>query len=370
MKYFFTAILVIHGLIHLMGTTKAFGFAEMPNLTQPISRAMGVLWLLAATLCLTTALMLFVSPKWWWMAVAAVAASQAVILSSWSDAKYGTVANLIVLLGAGFGYLSQSPASYRIQYAREVAPRLSPTPPARLLSESDLSHLPTSVQRYLRRSGAVGRPQVANFRARIHGRIRSGPEAQWMAFTGEQHNFFDPPARLFLIHASQYGLPAEVFHRFAGPSATMRVKVASLITLVDAKGPEMDEAETVTLFNDMCIFAPATLVLPGIAWRELDAHHVEASFTHESRTVQATLTFNDRDELIDFVSGNRWAAAADAKSFRQMRWSTPLSSYQAFGAHWLMRQGKGIWHAPEGDYVYLEIALDAVEFNVAGTPDQ
>jgi hypothetical protein len=36
----------------------------------------------------------------------AVALSQAAILSSWSDAKYGTVANVAVLVGAVFGYLS------------------------------------------------------------------------------------------------------------------------------------------------------------------------------------------------------------------------------------------------------------------------
>ena len=33
----------------------------------------------------------------------------------------------------------------------------------------------------------------------------------------------------------------------------------------------MDLAETVTLFNDMCLFAPAALVGAPVRWTEIDA---------------------------------------------------------------------------------------------------
>ena len=52
-------------------------------------------------------------------------------------------------------------------------------------------------------------------------------------------------------------------------AATMRVKVASALTIVDAKGTEMDEAETVTLFNDLCVFAPGALIDRRIQWQEV-----------------------------------------------------------------------------------------------------
>jgi len=38
MRWFFSSIIAIHGLIHLMGPAKAFGYAELPQITQPISR--------------------------------------------------------------------------------------------------------------------------------------------------------------------------------------------------------------------------------------------------------------------------------------------------------------------------------------------
>jgi hypothetical protein len=36
------AVLVVHGLLHIMGFAKAFGLAELPPLTVPIARPTGV----------------------------------------------------------------------------------------------------------------------------------------------------------------------------------------------------------------------------------------------------------------------------------------------------------------------------------------
>ncbi|MEP7346580.1 MAG: DUF6544 family protein, partial [Gemmatimonadaceae bacterium] len=174
---------------------------------------------------------------------------------------------------------------------------------------------------------------------------------------------YDQPARLFLMDASMFGIPVQAFHRFIGPSATMRVKVASLVTMVDAKGPEMDEAETVTLFNDLCVFAPGALIDRRIRWEVIDSLTVSASFTNLTHTARAVLSFNERGELTDFVADGRAAASADGKTFTKMRWSTPLTDYRDFGLYRLMSHGEGIWHAPAGEYSYLRLDLDAIEYN-------
>jgi hypothetical protein len=238
-----------------------------------------------------------------------------------------------------FGWLSKTGTGYRAQYDHDVAQHLVRCTDARLLVEADLAPLPPPVQRYIRLNGAVGQPRVQNFRARFHGQIRSGPKARWMSFTGEQHNFYNAasgPSRFFLMDASMFGLPFRVYHRYLDAHATMRVKAASLLTMVDAKGPEMDAAETVTVFNDLCVFA--------------------------------LLSFNARGELIDFVSDDRAVVSSKGQAFTKMRWSTPLSDYRAFGAHRLMARGQGVWHAPKGEYAYLRLDLDAIDYNVSNLP--
>ena len=102
-RWIVVAVLVGHGLIHFLGVAKGFGWAEVPALKQPIGARGGVLWLLAATLVLASAVFIAVgAPTWWWVvAVCAAAVSQVAIATSWSDAKAGTVVNVLLVLAAG-----------------------------------------------------------------------------------------------------------------------------------------------------------------------------------------------------------------------------------------------------------------------------
>jgi hypothetical protein len=119
MRWLVAAILVLHGLIHLIGFAKAFGLATLPQLTQPISRGLGVLWLLAALLVTLAAAMLAASTQGWWVVGAlALVLSQAVIASAWRDAWAGTIANLLLLLVVTYGWFTEGPRSLRAYFQR------------------------------------------------------------------------------------------------------------------------------------------------------------------------------------------------------------------------------------------------------------
>lgn len=364
MRGAFAFIVVVHALIHLLGFAKAFGLAEAAQLHQHISRPLGVLWLLAAVLFAASAILLFAAPPWWWVPAApALVLSQAVIVASWGDARFGTVANVIVLVPVAISLLSLGPSSFRSIFRREAASGLRRGAASSPVTEADLAHLPAPVQSYLRYSGAVGRPRVHNFRARFRGEIRSKPDGGWMAFTAEQHSFYDPPARLFLIQSSLFGIPFDALHRYVGPAATMRVEVASLLTVVDAQGPEMNRSETVTLFNDMCLLAPATLIDRGIRWEEADPLTAKATFTNAGNTISAVLSFDREGALTSFVSDDRFQTA-DGKTYRSFRWSTPVRDYRDFDGRKLATRGEASWRMPEGELVYGRFELVELEYNL------
>jgi hypothetical protein len=359
-------IAVLHGFIHLMGAAKAFGWADVAQLTAPIGLALGAAWLAGAVLLIVAGVVIAADVRWWWV-VAGVAAvlSQAVIVTSWGDAKAGTIANLVLLAAAGYGFLSQGPTSFRAEYRRRVRAALIEPAVGTVVTEADLLHLPMPVAGYVRQAGTVGQPRVVNFRARIHGRIRGGADKRWMTFIGEQVNTYGrEPSRLFFMDATMFGLPVDVLHVFVGPAATMRVKACSLIPMVNAAGPDMDRAETVTMFNDLCVLAPAALVDANVVWQPVDDHHVRGVFTNHAHTVTAELTFNDDHELINFVSDDRFSASPDGKAFVAQRWSTPITDYRSFDSRRLAVNGEGRWQTPDGEYVYIEFSVDEIAYNV------
>jgi hypothetical protein len=365
MRWFFFTLIAVHGVIHFLGFTKAFGFYDPPQLTQTISKPWGIAWLVAGATLLVTGVLFAASWRAWWVVgFGAVVLSQVVIVSSWADAKFGTIANLLILAGVLYGVASEGPASFLAHYRRAVNERLrQPPSPPPVVTERELAALPEPVERYLRQAGVVGQPQVHHFKAIWRGRIRSGPDDPWMAFAAEQYNFPAEPARVFLMRARRGGLPVDVYHAFYGGSASMRVRLLSLVPMVDARGPEMDRSETVTLFNDICLLAPAVLVDPAIRWDLIDERSAQAHYTAGSNTISAVLSFNEAGELVDFVSDDRLAASTDGKQFVRQRWSTPVREYRRFGPFRVFTRGEGRWHPPAGDYAYLEIELLGLEVN-------
>jgi hypothetical protein len=107
MHWALSFVITVHGLIHLMGVAKAFGYAELSQLTQPISRGIGVIWLLAALLMVAIAVFMTAWPRGF-LIVGAVALvlSQVAIARVWRDAWAGSVANLILLVALAHAWLA------------------------------------------------------------------------------------------------------------------------------------------------------------------------------------------------------------------------------------------------------------------------
>lgn len=366
----FVVFLCAHGLVHLLGFMKAFGYAALPGLTVPISPIMGCVWLAAGGACVAAAVAVVAWPRGWWiLGVLALVLSMSAVVSSWADARAGAAANAVVLVGVAFGVLAYGPTSLRAAYERDVAATqpVATEAPA-LIAESDLAPLPPVVQRYLRGAGVVGQPRVRDVAVRMHGRIRGAPDAPWMSFTSEQCNTFgDRPTRLFYMTATRAMLPIQGYHRFVGSPASMRVKAAALVPVLDESGDAMTQSETVTLFNDLVLMAPAALVDAPVTWQPEvtsgDRVTVRGRFAHLDRAVDAVVVFALDGRLIDFVSDDRYQASADGTTMTRQRWSTPMAEVRSFGQIRLAASGQARWHDERGSWAYLQLTIDDIRYN-------
>lgn len=275
-----------------------------------------------------------------------------------------------VLLAAALALASYGPWSPRAAFRRDAAAALAAMPargPGTPVTEADLAALPEPVRRWLRRAGVVGRPPIRALTARFRGQLRGGPEEPWMAIEADEVATFDPPARLFLIRASRGGVPFVAYHRYVGPAATFQVRIASAFTVVDARGPEMDRSETVTLLNDLCLLAPSTLPGlsrgpgPALRWEAVDARTARVAFGNAGHEVRAELRFDEAGDLADFVSDDRSRASPDGTAFERLRWSTPVRGWRAFGPWRLPALADARWHPPAGPYQYARFELVALQ---------
>ena len=123
----------------------------------------------------------------------------------------------------------------------------------------------------------------------------------------------------------------------------------------------MDQGETVTVFNDMCCMAPGSLISKNITWEPVDELTVNARFTNGKISITATLFFNDKGELINWLSNDRYAV--EGKEYRSYPWYTPISAYREINGHYLPAKAELIYKRPDGDFCYGEFALEEIEYN-------
>lgn len=239
-----------------------------------------------------------------------------------------------------------------------------PLQPPQPLENADLARLPDPVQRFIRRSGAVGTPKPQNTRVEFDSQMWRKPDARPMAAPVLQYNFFGRPARIFLMKTRMFAVPVRALHVYSREQATFTVRVASMANMVEHSGPEISSAETVTVLNDMCFFAPGTLVDDRLEWQATDDRTCTVTLTNGPHRVSAELHFNDNDELINFVSDDR-PASQDDGTFRPLRWSTPFRDYREIDGRHLPTSGDAVYEYPEGDFTYGRFHLKSIQYDLS-----
>ncbi len=196
LKYIFALIVLLHGLIHFMGFAKAFNYGNITQLTKNISKPAGIAWMLTAFLFVAAVILLLLKKEsWTFIALLAAVLSQVLIVAAWQDAKYGTIANSIVLLIA-VAALTTLP--FESQFIKDIKIHFGKTKTSApdLLTEADIMNLPQPVQKYLRFCAVLNKPKVKNVRLVFDGQMRA-KDKDWFKFQSLQYNFLMTPQSCF-----------------------------------------------------------------------------------------------------------------------------------------------------------------------------
>ncbi len=321
---------------------------------------MGMLWLIALLLFLAAGIQLISNHNLWWItALIGIILSQALIILVWQDAKFGTIANIIILLAVVAGYGSWS---FENLFNNDVSGNLetSSKTEKNLLTEKDIEHLPLPVQKYLKYAGVINKEKVNSVKIIFDVEMREKGK-DWFKATSVQYNFFDEPTRLFYMKAKMFGLTVPGYHRYVEAKATMDISLFGLIPIIKQSGEVMNKTETVTLFNDMCLMVPATLIDKRIQWEPIDSLTTKAIFTNRGISISAILYFNKDGQLINFISNDR----IQVSDMKQYPFSTPVYGYKNINGINVMSGGEAIWHYPDGEFAYGKFNLKTIEYNIS-----
>lgn len=361
MKYIFLFLVFLHGLIHLLGFVKGFGLSEVKELSLSISKPMGFLWLVAAVLFVAYGILFLNSSKLAWiLGLLTVLVSQILIVLFWSDAKFGTVPNLIVLV-----VVLTSIGNYNFQNRvdKETDELLSRNNVRedRIVTEHDVEELPEPVKNWLRSSGIVGRSFIHCGKVIQKATMQMKPnQKDWLTADAVQYTTLNKPAFIWTVDAKMnpllYFLGRDKFEHGHG---AMLIKVNGLFNIVNAKGKKLDEGSLQRYLGEMVWF-PTLAMSPYITWEPIDATTAKATMTYKGTTGSGTFYFNENGDVVSFSALRYQGNEADSKRYP---WVMDILNYKTFEGIKVPVNMTSTWKLDDGDWTWLKLEVTDIQYN-------
>lgn len=360
-KILFVLLLLFHGLIHIMGFLKAFGISGLNQLTQYFSKTYGTLWLIASVLFITaSALFIFRNEFWWVTAFAGIILSQILIFAFWKDAKFGSIANLIIFAVAliacskwNFNRIVSNEIKFLIHNSGYTERAESDT--------GKISKLPAPVQKWLLKNGIDKKDRILFVRLKQNILMKTKPgQEDWTEAKSEQ--YFDPvqPSFIWKVDMKMYPL-IDIAGRdkFFNGKGEMLIKIFSLYSIVNASGDKIDKG-TMQRFLAEIVWFPSEALSPFIQWEIIDELSAKATMSYKGTTASGNFYFNEHGDFIKFSTMRNMENEIDSG---EKEWIITVDENKIINGINIPVKINVTWRLESGDWTWLKIELEDLEYN-------
>lgn len=361
MKIAFLIIVLLHGLIHLLGFVKGFELREVKELTLPISKTLGVVWLTATILFLTYGFLYLLNSKYAWLiGLVAVVVSQVIIFLFWKDAKFGTIPNIIILAVSivSFGYYN-----FQRIIQEETAQLLSKNVNAenRILNEADLVNLPVPVKNWLKNCGALGKPFISMGKVTQTAEMQMKPDQDnWLTATATQYTAIDNPAFIWSVDVKMNSiLSFQGRDKYNEGKGEMLIKLNSLFNVVNERGVKMDEGTLQRYLGEMVWF-PSLALSTYITWEQIDENTAKATMTYKGTSGSGTFYFNSNGDVTKFSALRFNGNDTDAK---RRNWEMNILDYKTFEGIKVPAKMTSTWKLDDKDWTWLKLEVTDIKYH-------
>lgn len=267
---------------------------------------------------------------------------------------------VVIVIGVLIGVADQRMRAMAHQEARTLLDSVPDTEPG-TFRHSDLDGLPAPVQRFLKRSVPDGFPMIQTVRLKQIGGLSQDYGKRWFPFTADQYFTAEPPgfvwlARGWLLRPLVWMAARDKYMQGRG---NMLIKPESIVTVADARGPQMDQGSLARYLAEIMWFPTALLPHENLHWEAVDDHNANVTLTDHETTFTATYTFDENDDIIR-VEGLRYQEG----HHEPVRWGGKVFAHRSFHGVRIPSEVEVYWNPPEGYQPYYRGTITELDYNV------
>jgi Family of unknown function (DUF6544) len=228
-----------------------------------------------------------------------------------------------------------------------------------VVTEDMLGGLPEPVRRYLQYTGIVGKPLPRTVFLRQQGRVRLAGQ-RWISLAAQEWFSVRPPGFVWDATMRVAGIPVgRARDTYQSGHGRMLIKAASLVTVANVEGEEMDQGSMMRYLSEVMWF-PSAFLEDNISFQAIDAVSARVTLTDQGKTATATLFFDSAGRLTNFEA-RRYAIAGKSRELRT--WSVPVTAYGEFEGLTLPVRVKAVWKLAEGDREDIDVTLTDLHYD-------
>ncbi len=362
MRIALSILIGIYSIIHLFGFFKAFRISEFNVITQPISKTLGIIWLLTFIMFAVTAVLLLMQSKYWWIIGAGgVILSQFLIINYWSDVKLGTILNLIILVSIIITY---STFSFKKNIRNETTRIFENTDTTnkKIISEQMISDLPTVVQKWLLNNGTIGKEPIYNVYLEQDLQMLMKPKQKdWSNAKAKQYFTIEPPAFNWSINLQINPLVGLVGRdKFENGQGEMTIKMFSLFSIADAKNDEKINQATLQRYLAETVWFPSSVLSPYITWEAVDLHSAKATMEYNGTKGSGVFHFDENNNFKKFVA----MRYKDIQDLNPTEWAVIATKTELRNGIKIPIELKANWKLNNGNWTWLKLKITNIKYNI------
>lgn len=317
------------------------------------------MWGMTAMLFLVASVLVFIKKEsWWYWAIPALTLSQILIFTNWQDAKFGTVANIIVAVGIVVGYGNWS---LNKLVTSELEPFLShQKKDASPITDDNIATLPPIVQTWLRRSNVVGKAPIGKVHLHQIGEMRTTPEGKWMLVKAEQWFTVNPAGFLWLADVHMMPMVRLVGRdKYVDGHGHMLIKAASLLPVADSKGMEIDQGSMLRFLGETVWF-PSAALESYLTWEEIDETSARATMTYGDISASGIFRFTPEGDMLSFEA-NRYYERNGSSTLEP--WLIEAKAWKVFDGVRIPVVFEVTWKLKEGDFTWFKLEITDLNYD-------
>lgn len=360
MRIVFAVIVFFHGIFHLLGFIKGFKLAEVDRLNGEISKPEGFFWFVALILFVGSVVLVILNADWWWIIAApAIVVSQVLIFLQWQDAKFGTIANIIILIVLVFAIAEWN---FNNMVKKELKEFFTATVnEENLIDEEDLSKLPAVVRKWIHRSNVTGKPAYKTVNLNQTGEMMTTPDGKWMSFRAEQWFTTEKPGFIWQADVSMFpGICMKGRDKFTNGEGNMLIKLLSLFTVVDSKGDEINQGSLLRYIGELVWF-PYAAMNDFYVWEEIDFVTAKITTTQKNITVSGIFKFSEEGDFLSFET-QRYFDREEGATLETWLVKVNENGYRDFDGIRIPAELSVIWKLKEGDFNWLNLKITDLKY--------